>query len=228
MKRADFLELLMKTIAFPNGLSRAALALAALVLMSLGTPANAQNGLLMRNIFGNLGILPEEKDPIEYRERPGLVVPKELNKLRQPEKEAAARANGQWPVDPDVEERKQAQARRKLTVLTPISADPNEGGRVNMDAMARGRSVRGAQMGESGVPRNDTEGVRASIQEMTEKDKQANAPTYAPGTEPPRRYLTDPPTGLRIPSAAAPVGKKTVDDPTVDRFKVDNAWRRLE
>lgn len=228
MMRADFLELLMKTIAFPNGLSRAALALAALVLMSLATPASAQNGLLMRNIFGNLGILPEEKDPIEYRERPGLVVPKELNKLRQPEQEAAARANGQWPVDPDVEERKANEARRKMTVFAPLKADASEGNRVKLDEMARGRSVRGAQMGESGVPRNDTDGVRASIQEMTQKDKLANGPSYPPGTEPPRRYLTDPPTGLRIPSAAAPAGKKTVDDPTVDRFKVDDAWRRLD
>lgn len=227
MKRTDFLELLMKTIAFPNGLSRAALALAALVLMSLGTPASAQNGLLMRNIFGNLGLLPEEKDPIEYRERPSLVVPKELGKLRQPENETA-RANGQWPVDPDVEERKANEARRKMTVFAPLKADAAEGNRLKLDEMARGRSVRGAQMGESGVPRNDVDGVRASIQEMTQKDKVANAPTYAPGTEPPRKYLTDPPVGLRIPSAAAPAGKKTVDDPTVDRFKVDNAWRRLE
>lgn len=227
MKRADFLELLMKTIAFPNGLSRAALALAMLALTVLATPASAQNGLLMRNIFGNLGLLPEEKDPIEYRERPSLVVPKELSKLRQPESETT-KANGQWPVDPDVEERKANEARRKMTVFAPLKADAAEGNRLKLDEMARGRSVRGAQMGESGVPRNDVDGVRASIQEMTQKDKFANAPSYPPGTEPPRKYLTDPPVGLRIPSAAAPAGKKTVDDPTVDRFKVDNAWRRLE
>lgn len=217
----------MKTIAFPTGLSRGALALAALVLMSLGAPANAQNGVLMRNIFGNLGLLPEEKDPIEYRERPGLVVPKELGKLRQPEDEPS-KANSQWPVDPDVEERKANEARRKLTVFAPLKADASEGNRVKLDEMARGRSVRGAQMGENGVPRNDKDGVRASVQEMTEKDKVANAPSYPPGTEPPRQYLTDPPVGLRIPSAAAPAGKKTSDDPAVDRFKVDNAWKRLD
>lgn len=227
MKRADFLELLMKTIAFPNGLSRAALALAVLALTALATPASAQNGLVMRNIFGNLGLLPEEKDPIEYRERPSLVVPKELGKLRQPES-GTAKVNGQWPVDPDVEERKANEARRKMTVFAPLKADAAEGNRVKLDEMARGRSARGAQMGESGVPRNDKEGVRASIQEMAEKDKQASAPSYPPGTEPPRRYLTDPPTGLRIPSAAAPAGRKTSEDPTVDRFKVDNAWKRLD
>jgi len=227
MKRADFLELLMKMIAFPNGLSRAALAFVVLTLTALATPASAQNGLIMRNIFGSLGILPEEKDPIEYRERPSLVVPKELNKLRQPENELA-KTNGQWPVDPDVEERKANEARRRMTVLTPLKADAAEGNRLKLDEMARGRSIRGAQMGESGVPRNDKDGVRASIQEMTEKDKFANAPSYPPGTEPPRKYLTDPPTGLRIPSVAAPAGRRTTEDPTVDSLKVDNAWRRLD
>lgn len=61
-------------------------------------PAMAQEGLLMRNMLGKMGLLPEEKDPIEYRERPGLVVPKDLNKLREPEPEDAARrqAAGQW------------------------------------------------------------------------------------------------------------------------------------
>ncbi len=45
----------------------------------------------MRNMLGKLGLFPEEKDPIEYRERPGLVVPRDLNRLPTPENEDAAK-----------------------------------------------------------------------------------------------------------------------------------------
>lgn len=219
----------MKTNAFSRGFSRSALALLGLVVASAIAPAQAQNGLVMRNIFGKIGLLPEEKDPIEYRERPALVVPKSTEKLRQPEPEGArTKANSQWPVDPDVQERKREQARRNQPIIVPLKSDPSEGGRLSLQEMARGRSARGVEMGESGVPLNDKAGVRLSIQEMTAPNQQARAPSYPPGTEPPRQYLTDPPTGLRIPSAAAPSGKKTTDDPTYDSFKVDDAWKRID
>ncbi|MFY8113060.1 MAG: hypothetical protein ACOVOC_02545 [Rhabdaerophilum sp.] len=193
-------------------------------------PAMAQEGLLMRNMLGKIGLLPEEKDPIEYRERPGLVVPKDLNKLREPEPEDAARrqAAGQWPRDPDVVDRERERQRRNLPIFPSFAADPNEGGRLSVDALAAGRSARGARIGESGVPRNDKDGVRLSIQEMKAADASGGRPTYPPGTEPPRRYLTDPPTGLRIPSTAAPANRRTVDGPAVDDSRPNDVWRRLD
>ncbi|KAF0231634.1 MAG: hypothetical protein FD175_542 [Beijerinckiaceae bacterium] len=219
----------MKTTASSRPLTLALLALCGFFAVTTATPVQAQDGLVMRNIFGKLGLLPEEKDPIEYRERPGLVVPKDTGKLRQPEDQPVqARAGGQWPVDPDVEARKREQARRNQPVFFPLKADAEEGGRLKLNELAAGRSAKGVQMGESGVPKNDKDGVRLSIQEMTAGDKQARMPSYAPGTEPPRKFLTDPPVGLRIPSAGAPVGKRTGEDPTVDSLKVDNAWRRLD
>lgn len=205
-----------------------AILLCALAVLSFSAPAYAQNGLVMQNILGKLGILPEEKDPIEYRERPGLVVPKELDRLRPPERAEAHAKNGQWPVDPDAVERERERRRRNAPVFFPTASDPSEGGRLSLKELAAGRSVRGATMGESGVPRNDKDGVRLGIEEMTAVDKQARAPTYPPGTEPPRKYLTDPPVGLRIPSAGAAIGKRTTDDPTVDNLKVDDAWKRLD
>ncbi|MCZ8375401.1 MAG: hypothetical protein O9342_08505 [Beijerinckiaceae bacterium] len=193
-------------------------------------PAVAQDGLLMRNMLGRIGLLPDEKEPIEYRERPGLVVPKDLNKLREPEPGDAARrqAAGQWPRDPDVLERERERQRRKLPLVSVISADPTEGGRLSVDELARGRSTRGAQMGESGVPLNDKAGVRLSIHEMKAADARLAVPTYPPGTEPPRRYLTDPPAGLRVPSAAVPSGRRTADGPVVDDFRPSNVWGRID
>jgi len=193
-------------------------------------PAMAQDGILMRNMLGRIGLLPEEKEPIEYRERPGLVVPKDLNKLRTPEAEDAARrqAAGQWPRDPDVLERERERRRRALPTLAVISADPSEGGRLSVDELAKGRSARGAKIGETGVPLNDKDGVRLSIQQMTAPEARGRVPTYAAGTEPPRRYLTDPPQGLRMPSANAKVGRRTSDEPVRDDFRPNDAWGRLD
>lgn len=191
-------------------------------------PAAAQDGILMRNMLGRIGLLPEEKEPIEYRERPGLVVPRDLNKLREPEPEDAARrqAAGQWPRDPDVLERERERQRRRLPVMSVIAADPSEGGRLSVDELARGRSARGARIGETGVPLNDKDGVRLSIHQMKAADARGATPTYPPGTEPPRRYLTDPPVGLRMPSAAAPSGRRTSEGPIRDDFRPSNVWGR--
>lgn len=217
----------MSLIAHSTSLSLRAAALLGLVVVSMSAPAQAQDGRYMRNFLGTLGVLPEDKDPIEYRERPGLVVPKELDKLRRPEDPNAKTANGQWPVDPDAQERAREKARRQAPAIFSLSSDPNEGGRLGVNDLAAGRAARGAKMGEGAIPRNDRDGVLASVQEMTQGGGNSSTPSYPPGTEPPRRYLTDPPTGLRIPSAQAPIGKRTYDNPIEDTFKSD-LWKRKE
>jgi hypothetical protein len=214
----------MSLIAHSTSFSRATAAVLGLVVVSLSAPVQAQDGRYMRGFLGSLGILPEEKEPIEYRERPTLVVPKELDKLRRPEDASAQTANGQWPVDPDAQERAREKARRELPAVFGKGGDGSGGERLSLGELAANRAARGTKMGESAIPRNDKDGVLASVQEMTEGDKRAREPSYPPGTEPPRRYLTDPPTGLRIPSAQAEVGKRTYDNPLQDTFKSD-LWK---
>lgn len=211
-----------------SGLSLAAL-LAAGLGMSAPAPAMAQEGLLLRNIFGKIGLLPEEKDPIDYNERPSLIVPKDATKLRAPEEAGTHASNSQWPVDPDVQERKRELARRNASIITPLKSDASEGGRLSMDELARGRSARGAKIGESVSPVNDKAGVRMNPDEWAAISKQANAPSYAPGTEPPRRYLTDPPKGLRTFSPDAPI-LRTTEAPAVTgrEDRPDSAWKRLD
>lgn len=200
-----------------------------LSVLTLAAPATAQDGLLMRNIFGKLGILPEEKDPIEYRERPGLVVPKELDKLRQPENPDARARNSQWPVDPDVVEREQERKRRNASIITPSKLDASEGGRLSVQDMARGRSARGAQIGEPATPPGNEKGaIRMSVQEMTADRYRTSVPTYAAGTEPPRQFLTDPPKGLRVPSSGAAYTRPTTEAPNEDDFRRPNAQRRVD
>ena len=214
----------MTTFPFRKPVLLAAALFPVLAVSALPTPAAAQEGLVMRNIIGKLGLLPEEKDPITYHERPSLVVPKDMSKLRAPEQPESYTKNGQWPVDPDVVERQREHARRNVPIFAPLKADASEGNRLSLEEMRRGRSVRGAVLGEAPIPRNDKDGVRLDIQQMEAAGEAASAPSYPPGTEPPRVYLTDPPKGLRIPSNNAPIGKRTTEGPVADTFRKLGAW----
>lgn len=189
-------------------------------------PANAQDGVLMKEMLGRLGILPEDKDPIEYRERPALVVPKDTSKLRAPE-EAGTRANPAWPVDPDVQAREAARRQRKLTPYVAAGQDPDNGGRISPTELAKHRTPRPDTAPE---PYNfsDKAGVRLTPQEMAAMGRTSPEPTYPPGTEPPRRYLTEPPVGSRIPSSAAPIGRGRVEARGIESDRPNDAWKRLD
>ena len=197
--------------------------------MGLVAPASAQDGLFMRQILGTIGIFPEEKPEIEYRERPGLVVPKELRKLRRPEDGDPAQRNAAWPVDPDLEARRREEARR-LEPSDLLRGRRSVDGKVlTPDELARGRVARGRDLGEPNFTRNDQDGVRVSPEEWSKISRPQNqTPTYAAGTEPPRQYLTDPPTGLRVPASNAPFVRTMEDAEPIDNGRPKDAWKRLD
>src|SRR5215204_391593 len=58
----------MRTIAAFAGVGVAA-------LLCLAGPARAQEGIFMKELLGSLGVIPEDKPRIEYRERAPLVLP---------------------------------------------------------------------------------------------------------------------------------------------------------
>ena len=190
--------------------------------------ALAQDGQIFRNILGNIGLLPKDREEIEYRERPPLVVPKDTNLLRQPEAPDAHAAGGQWPNDPDVAARKAAEAKKRDPIFGARRTDAIDGARLTNKELAAGRTAPGTSTGEGGVARNDTAGVRMTAAEMQAAHRAggSGAPTYAPGTEPPRQYLTDPPVGLRVPAAGAPM-RRTQDAPVFANDKSEvQAWTR--
>jgi hypothetical protein len=200
-----------------------ALGLATLTLLS--APASAQEGLLMRQMLGNLGIMPDERDPIDYKERPGLVVPKELGKLPAPEA-AGAKNDPRWPKDPDVAERAARRHQRENPGYISPSVDPTNGARLSPAELAKARTNRDTS-NWNGYNYSDKGGVRLSVQEMA-AGKTADEPTYPPGTEPPRKYLTDPPVGTRLPSAAAPMGRGRAEARNLDYGRPTDAWKARE
>lgn len=206
-------------------MNRATIASAFFCVLAAATPVAAQEGVFMRELLGRIGLLPEEKDPIEYRERPALVVPKNLDALRPPEQHEGHTKAVQWPKDPDVVAREQERARRRQPSIFGRN-DQEDGKLLSVEELARGRTARGEIATEAPVARNDHTGVRLNPDEWAAAGRAAAEPSYAPGTEPPRRYLTDPPTGLRQPASTAPL-KRTVDGPVVDRF-AENPWKRVD
>lgn len=189
----------------------------ALGLGVMAGPALAQEGVLVKNLLTTLGILPDGGNQIEYRERAPLVVPKDVNALRQPEAPHAHTKNSAWPTDPDVEARNRELANRNRPSTIGRKNEWDEA-KVPLDEFARRRVAPGTVLGEARVETNEKAGVRLSPQELDRFGKVAaiREPATPPGTEPPRKFLTDPPVGLRVPSPDAPF-KKTSEGP-VDAF----------
>ena len=62
--------------------------------------------MAIKNLLGNMGVIPKDKDPIQYRERAPLVLPPKLDLPAPAAAEGFASANPQWPKDPDVAAKK--------------------------------------------------------------------------------------------------------------------------
>jgi hypothetical protein len=182
----------------------AALACGAFLLA--GAPAQAQSGGVFDSMLGLLGLKSDEQPNIEYRERAPLVVPPQI-KLRTPEPPAAARTAA-WPNDPDVARRAAEEKYRK----TPMGERPDRkylegelrkpgdipGGRTYGKTPTEPRPfVVEGSLAESGWVSPD------KLRAMGPKAQEQSV--LVAGEEPPRRYLTDPPAGMRVPSGKAPL-----------------------
>lgn len=183
--------------------------IAALALTVVAAPAHAQEGVFLRELLGSIGLVPQERDPIEYRDRPALVVPPATQLPRPVDAESVAQRNPAWPRDPDVEARRLAaeEARRPV----PISNDNNDtkhGARLSIEEIRAGRRVGG---GGRGVTEPQLLGDNYTGSFLPPPEVRSNAPrtgekpVIAYGEEPPRQFLSDPPVGLRRPAGTAPI-----------------------
>lgn len=152
-----------------------------------------------------------ESGSINYRERPPLVVPPNLDRLPAPEANAVNAPS--WPKDPEVVERKQRAAARRNQKhrtseeddrpLTPAELEMGRkagAGRIGnptgpQDAESEGQRVyRPGELGYKG-------GLFGSLLKDNSKPEIA---TFK--GEPQRSDLTQPPTGYQTPSPAHPYG----------------------
>lgn len=187
----------------------------------LGGAAVAQEGVAVKNLLGNIGLIPKEKDPIRYRERAPLVVPPKAE-LRPPMAESFASTNPQWPNDPDVSARRSRAAEERRPVTWSETRRMSENNpRLTLEELRRGRSARGSDPNPA-PHRGDND--RASIL-MTPDQLRAGRPgaardaEQAAAGETQRRVLTDPPSAMR---RSATGGKVNPDfEPRVDQQTLD-------
>ena len=172
----------------------ASAAVAAAMLGLSAAPAAAQNPI--GELLQGFGILPNDQPEIEYRERPPLVVPPRTA-LREPEPGVEQRV-GNWPVDPDVERRRKSASNRLLPV--PF-AHGNERPEMPASQLRGGRRANAAPQApaRSAIENERYELLYQPITQMTEADKRRadSARDLTPGSEPPRRSLSEPPAGYR-------------------------------
>ncbi len=179
--------------------SMAAVAGLACLFAAAPRPAEAQ---IIDGLLGFLGV-HDEKPEVEYRERAPLVVPPKTA-LRPPQESATAKHTA-WPKDPDVERRKAAVAAGKMPVTETEEYKRGLNPHLPVDQMRAGRK---AGAGTNVQPQqtfgdNSREANWVHPDNLRALNAQARNADGGGGVacdgkeEPGRRYLTEPPTGLR-------------------------------
>jgi hypothetical protein len=179
--------------------------------------ALAQDGRGMRQMLGAIGLVEPERDPIDYKARPPLVVPPSMA-LRTPSAGSAAETNPNWPKDPDVEARKaaDAEARKPATEREKyilgqrplLSQEELRKGRINAPPITVPT--------RSAMDQSPYEVMQEPIiigRELAAQKAAREDPRFLSREEPKRRYLSDPPVGIRAPAAGAELVKPPSDGP---------------
>lgn len=184
-------------------------AIVAAGLIGTAQPAAAQ----LEEILDGVGF-GKEKDPITYRERAPLVVPPNLN-LRPPEEKPVALREAKWPNDPDVLRKKAAEEEgKKPRDFSGLRSNQSQGLLLSNDELRKGRVLGGGEIGQRNTRNNngydnDLDGYGRinpdRLRAQGDAFRGTQEPPLKPGEEPKRKYLTDPPVGVRAAAANAPL-----------------------
>lgn len=171
-------------------------------LVLAASPALAQDGMLFKNLMeGVMG--RSDGDDIDYRARAPLVVPPNST-LPRPQ-QAASERNAAWPNDPDVQRRRDAANPAPYVPALGLQNNPT----MTPQEIRRGRTTRPSTGPLFTQDDSAYETVIKPIRigrEMAARQNQIDQDAAAYGSEPPRRTLTEPPTGYRRPAATAAIG----------------------
>ena len=180
-------------------------------------PAQAEEGVAIKNLLGQVGLIPREKDPIHYRERAPLVIPPKAALPLPTPSERYASSNPDWPTDPDVAaKRRRADEERRPVTWSETRRMSENNPMLSAAEMQKGRIANAPQM-TAGGHRGDN--ARDVLLANPDGARQAEVETPIVNGEPVRKDLTDPPTGMR---RIASRGKAAVDyQPRIDQQQAD-------
>jgi hypothetical protein len=186
-------------------IARTGLVAAGLMAAALTSAAEAQEGELVKGLLGSLGVIQEDKDPIDYRERAPLVLPPRME-LREPAAPGSVQARSpQWPNDPDAASRK----RREIADRTPLTQTEGYRMDVGKDTRLTVHEMRAGRHAGAGIP-TTPQAPRSAENAWIHPDvlrAQHRGSPSAPGTgdEATRRSLTDPPSAYRRSATGGPI-----------------------
>lgn len=183
------------------GVNAAVLVAAGLMLSGcLGDPTYGtgvtQTGHLAEGL-GNLVTLPKNKAAdIDYKPRPGIVLPPKGDQqtLPPPQQAVASDKNPNWPESPE-------NVRKKMEA----KIDEETG---NTGRLAPGASPRTWDGGHTTL----------ATDKQTKQFREAI--NLEQGTYSGRRFLSDPPSGLKVPAATAPVGELGKSEKEKERERI--------
>lgn len=167
----------------------------ALAALASAAPAQAQIAQsLLGKMFGG-----EEEPAINYSERAPIVIPPRRD-LTQPGDPDALAQDPAWPKDPDVKKKM-----KKREGVGPATSKREEFFTPDELSGYRGGDQRvGRRYGDTDEYTRLQRPVTPL--EMKKRLRTEDEAPLVPGVEPARRSLSDPPAGLRVPLATAPLG----------------------
>lgn len=179
-----------------SGIIRTALLGGALAAgLTVAAPASAQEGSVIRDLLGAIGLAPVERPQIDYRERAPLVVPPNLATLPPPVDPRAATEGTAWPVDPEFVEMQRRERERE--------ADARRiGDRMTVEELRAGRRAGAGLVTEPQGPATERHWIHPRDLQEIDARRAAEAQRSGPME---RRFLTDPPQQLLSPAAGGPV-----------------------
>ena len=156
---------------------------------------------MLNSLAGFVGLqVDPEKDSIDYRARPPLVVPPKRD-LPTPLPAGAGR-RADWPNDPDVLARRRAAAdsRRPMPQI-----GPNTRAELSKEELMQGRTDKKETDTQSdcqpGAGTHTCLYAPWSNLKATSPSSQTSSDSVQEGEEPSRNFLTEPPSGYRRPTA---------------------------
>jgi hypothetical protein len=165
---------------------------AGLLVLAGVSGASAQEGEAMKSILGAIGIIPKERAPINYRERPPLVLPPKMDLPAPQSREALENRVANWPKDPDVESARADAVDARTPETQRRFHKVSEGNRLSIEEVRAGRRVGG----EAAPIDYASQGNRADKSRMSPDELRAFSSSNEPKLDPrgiDRRYLSDPP-----------------------------------
>lgn len=183
------------------------------------------------NILG-VGKDGDEKPDIDFRERPKLVVPK--TKDLPPPQATNANRPANWPTDPNVARRRDAEAAARGPRTVEINTNPI----IRKPELLEGRTTEPRSQNEICEGQANLGTPDCSTPTAAEKLKRVfgggqDKDVLVPGREPDRTYLTEPPRGYRAATRAVaaekakPVERPDYSDPK-QYLRDQNRQRYLE